>query len=78
MTSRHAPPTSPGATRCQDVPVPATSRLSTEQLHGRACVACGEPLPAARVHRGVALVHDGGYALDFDVYSCPPSDGGAA
>ncbi|MFD3548296.1 hypothetical protein ACFWUW_22300 [Streptomyces sp. NPDC058655] len=63
------------APRCRDVPGPPTGRLSTEQLKGWACVACGGPLPTSRVHHGVALVHDGGYALDFDVYSCSDAEG---
>ncbi|MFD3802661.1 hypothetical protein ACFWTC_03310 [Streptomyces sp. NPDC058619] len=64
-------------TRCRDVPVPVTSQLTTEQLKGVACVACGGQLSTNRVHRGVAMVHDGPYALDFDVYSCPAPGGTA-
>ncbi|GGZ45904.1 hypothetical protein GCM10010371_01180 [Streptomyces subrutilus] len=63
---------------CRDVPVPPTSHLSVEQLKGVACVACRGQLFESRVHRGVALVRDGGLLLDYDVYSCPPSGGGAA
>ncbi|MCY0950731.1 hypothetical protein [Streptomyces sp. H27-S2] len=62
---------------CRDVPVPVTSQLSTEQLKGVACVACGGQLSTDRLLRGIALVHDGPHALDYDVYSCPP-DGGMA
>ncbi len=67
----------PPTTRCRDVPVPVASKLSTEQLKGVACVACGGQLSESRVHRGVALVYDGPYALDFDIYSCPVSGGSA-
>ncbi|MFD3717291.1 hypothetical protein [Streptomyces sp. NPDC058674] len=60
---------------CRDVPVPPTSHLSIEQLKGVACIACGGQLSESRVHRGVALDHDGGLLLDYDVYSCPaPGD----
>ncbi|MER5872297.1 hypothetical protein [Streptomyces sp. NPDC002044] len=62
---------------CRDVPVPVSSQLSTEQLKGVACVACEGQLSADRLLRGIALVYDGPYALDYDVYSCP-RDGGPA
>lgn len=63
--------------RCRDVPVPQADDLSWEQIQGRACVACRTPLTAARVYRGAVLVHQDGYGLDFDLWSCPPSEGAA-
>ncbi|MGW0751988.1 hypothetical protein [Streptomyces sp. NPDC002587] len=68
---------SPTAVACLTVAVPPPSRLSWEQIRGRACVACGEPLTGSRVHRGVVVEREGAMLLDFDVYSCPPSEGAA-
>lgn len=66
---------SPTVLACSSVPVPPPSKLDWEQSHGRACVACGEPLAAGRVHRGVVLDREGALLLDFDVYSCPNPKG---
>ncbi|WP_327282291.1 hypothetical protein [Streptomyces sp. NBC_01205] len=57
--------------RCRDVPLPSARGLTWEQAHGRACIACGEPLTAGRVYRGAVLDREGAYLLDFEVWSCP-------
>ncbi|MFJ4321153.1 hypothetical protein ACIP46_38635 [Streptomyces lavendulae] len=47
------------------------SELSWEQIQGRACVSCKAPLAADRVWRDTVVVHQDGYGLPFDVWSCP-------
>ncbi|MEU2834843.1 hypothetical protein ABZ667_40470 [Streptomyces lavendulae] len=61
----------PAAVRCQDVAVAPVSELSWEQIQGRACVSCKAPLAADRVWRDTVVVHQDGYGLPFDVWSCP-------
>ncbi|MGW1642348.1 hypothetical protein [Streptomyces lavendulae] len=59
------------AVRCQDSAVPDVGELSWEQIQGRACVACKTPLASDRVWRDTVVVHQDGYGLPFDVWSCP-------
>jgi len=66
------------APSCVEAPLPEFQDLTGEQARGRACVACGKPLTAGAVYRGVVLGREGAYVLDADVWCCPAPAAAAA